>query len=270
LALLNVGLKNGIQTEILTKSLEKLQDIILPPNKSYCFFKFESASDAEVAFNSFLGKSLWTDCAPLLVSFCKELPPITRDESERDPEGLILLEDFITQEMESVLISLIKCEDNKMKNRHVEHFGFEFIYGSNSVDHNNPLERKIPNECDELWTLFDQRCPVLAGFRPDQLTVNQYQPGQGIPSHCDTHSIFEDAIISLSLGSSIVMEFKNPQTGEHLSKLLPRRSLLIMTGESRFGWTHGIVPKVSDIVKSENGFLTVQSRQLRHSFTFRK
>ena len=49
----------------------------------------------------------------------------------------------------------------------------------------------------------------------------------------DTHSAFEDPILSLSLGSSVVMEFKN-QDGQVIPVLLPQRSLLIMSQESRF------------------------------------
>ena len=47
----------------------------------------------------------------------------------------------------------------------------------------------------ELWP-FD--------YEPDQVTVNEYLPGQGIAPHVDTHSAFEDGIASLSLGSSCV------------------------------------------------------------------
>ncbi|KAG5672401.1 hypothetical protein PVAND_002532 [Polypedilum vanderplanki] len=273
LGILNCGLKNGIKTEIIIERINlhaRLEDIILPHNKSYCFLKFENAKDSEVIYNDFLGKTLWNECVPLLLSYVKHLPQINQNELQQCPDGLILIEDFITPEMENKLISLVKCDDNKMKNRNVQHFGYEFIYGSNSVDHNNPLEQKIPSECDDLWKLLDQKCEALVGFRPDQLTVNQYQSGQGIPSHCDTHSIFEDPIISLSLGSSIVMEFKEPISGQHYSKFLPTRSLLILSREIRYKWMHGIVPKKTDIIKTEKGYLTVQNRKLRYSFTFRK
>ena len=48
----------------------------------------------------------------------------------------------------------------------------------------------------------------------------------------DTHSAFEDPILSLSLGSSVVMEFRN-QDGLVIPVLLPQRSLLVMSGEAR-------------------------------------
>lgn len=242
--------------------------MILPPNKSYCFLKFPSLEDAQQVMNKFNGEKMFEENGfPVLFSYCKSIPPFQEDSCE-EPKGLIVLLDFITDEIEKKLLSLLEWDESKMKNRQVQHFGYEFIYGTNTVDHNKPLDRKIPTECDELWNILDEKCPQFKGFRPDQLTVNKYEPGHGIPSHCDTHSVFEELIISLSLNASIVMEFKNGQN--HFSKLLPRKSLLIMSDESRYGWTHGIVPKTSDVVKTKHGFLTVQQRELRYSFTFRK
>ena len=50
--------------------------------------------------------------------------------------------------------------------------------------------------------------------------------------------------------------------------VLPRRSVLVMTGESRYSWTHAIVPRKTDVVSSAGG-LTLSYRQTRVSFTFR-
>jgi hypothetical protein len=90
---------------------------------------------------------------------------------------------------------------------------------------------------------------------------------QGIPSHIDTHSIFEDTILSLSLGSACVMNFKKGE--QKIDIFLPTKSLLIMTGEARYAWAHGICPRHSDVIKTENG-TTTQERDIRVSFTFRK
>lgn len=90
---------------------------------------------------------------------------------------------------------------------------------------------------------------------------------QGIPSHIDTHSVFEDTILSLSLGSAYIMNFKKED--RNINVLLPARSLLIMTGEARYAWTHGICPRHSDVIETENG-ITTQERDIRVSFTFRK
>ncbi|KAK3737010.1 hypothetical protein QZH41_018392 [Actinostola sp. cb2023] len=114
---------------------------------------------------------------------------------------------------------------------------------------------------------------------------------KGIPPHVDTHSVFEEGIISLSLGAKITMEFRHPG-GQHIPVLLPRRSLLVMTGESRYQWTHGITPRKFDIINEDpqpreneanaldhidkcdsNSFstgVTQYQRQTRISLTFRK
>ena len=71
------------------------------------------------------------------------------------------------------------------------------------------------------------------------------------------------------------MDFKGP-TGDHFPIVLPRRSLVIMLGPSRYLYTHGIMPRKSDVVtvQSELGDattqrLTLSRRDTRTSFTFR-
>lgn len=91
----------------------------------------------------------------------------------------------------------------------------------------------------------------------------------------DTHSPFADTIISLSLASDIVMEFRKPSIENskhyeaHVSVPLPRRSLLIMSEESRYGWKHGITPRKIDVIRNQNGHLTTKFRSKRISYTFR-
>ncbi len=64
-----------------------------------------------------------------------------------------------------------------LKHRKVKHFGYEFMYGINNVDRNRPLVHGIPSACDLLiQQLMEEK---HLDSRPDQLTVNQYQPGQG-------------------------------------------------------------------------------------------
>lgn len=91
----------------------------------------------------------------------------------------------------------------------------------------------------------------------------------------DTHSAFTAQIVSLSLASDVIMEFRKPtktnskEYTAHVSVLLPRRSLLIMTGESRYGWKHGITPRKIDAIRNADGHLTAKYRTKRISYTFR-
>lgn len=272
---------NCIDTEAVIEEISRyssqLVDIQLLPKKSYCFLEFEDEIEAAKTVNSMNGISkLAQNGSPVFLSFCLNIPKSDNQPWNSNlPNGLIVIEDIIDENVESKLLEILEWNDedpsNALKNRKVQHFGFEFIYGANNVDPSKPLsEKPIPPICDELWANLAQKCPQFSHFRPDQLTVNRYEPGHGIPSHCDTHSCFEDPIIALSLGSSISMELRQPDSGQNANVFLPRRSLLIMSCESRFGWTHGITPKRSDILKKSGEHLTVQKRGTRTSFTFRK
>lgn len=260
--------------EEITKYSQQLVDIHLMPQKSYCFFEFSDENEAANVVNSMNGISnLAQNGSPIFLCFCQNIPLINNEfMSSHLPNGLTIIEEIIDEELERKLLENLKWDDEgALKNRKVQHFGFEFIYGANNVDPTKPLTQKpIPSECEQIWKNLDERNSKFLNFRPDQLTVNRYEPGHGIPSHCDTHSCFEDPIVALSLGSSITMEFKRPDSGQNSNIHLPRRSLLILSGESRFGWTHGIIPKRSDILKIPGQHLTVQKRETRISFTFRK
>jgi alkylated DNA repair dioxygenase AlkB/SAM-dependent methyltransferase len=99
----------------------------------------------------------------------------------------------------------------------------------------------------------------------NQLTVNHYNPGEGIGSHVDTPSAFSDGLISISLNGGIVMEFRNVHDTK-LKKLvyLPPRSMLLMSKDARYDWEHMIVTRMTDTHNGE-----VFSRKLRVSLTLR-
>jgi alkylated DNA repair dioxygenase AlkB len=58
---------------------------------------------------------------------------------------------------------------------------------------------------------------------------------------------FADGIVSLSLGSPVVMDFESTSNAkERKSGKLPRRSLLSMHGTARYKYRHGIQKRTSD------------------------
>jgi hypothetical protein len=86
-----------------------------------------------------------------------------------------------------------------------------------------------------------------------QVTLNLYRPGDGITPHIDLLQRFGDGIILLSLGSGIAMELAN-KAGDITHELwLPSRSLLVLEGEARYEWTHGIQRRIVDRVENEDG-----------------
>jgi alkylated DNA repair dioxygenase AlkB len=81
---------------------------------------------------------------------------------------------------------------------------------------------------------------------PNQLIVNEYPAGTGIPSHVD-HVAFDDTIVSVSLGSSCVMDFMRPGVSHTEAVFLEPRSALVLSGEARQRWTHAIPARESDL-----------------------
>ncbi|KAJ3377357.1 hypothetical protein HDU92_008421, partial [Lobulomyces angularis] len=92
----------------------------------------------------------------------------------------------------------------------------------------------------------------------NQLTVNEYLPGQGIPGHCDTHSVFDDEILLISLVSGIIFEIGAK------SVYIPPKSLISMQGFSRYGLEHSIKERKVDVVYNK-----IVERRRRISLTFR-
>jgi len=100
------------------------------------------------------------------------------------------------------------------------------------------------------------------GIDADQCIINHYNPGEGISYHIDNTQHFDDAIYVLSLMSPIVMCFKHGS--QEKTKVLEPRSLMVMSGEARYHWSHAIPARKSDII---NGKLV--KRGIRISITFR-
>ena len=97
---------------------------------------------------------------------------------------------------------------------------------------------------------------------PNQIGVNEYLPGQGIAPHVDRHG---GPVASLSLGSGCVMDLVSLFDKPTVSFWLAPRSLVVIKGEARSAWKHGIARRQKDVI---NGM--AYRRRRRVSITFRK
>ena len=115
------------------------------------------------------------------------------------------------------------------------------------------------------WT-FQLETTSMSFPELNQMTCNQYAPGEGIGPHVDTPSAFGDGLISISLNSGTVMEFRKTMSEDRLKKLvyLPPRSLLLMTGPARYEWEHMIHNRMTDTIQGQ-----VLTRGTRLSLTLR-
>jgi alkylated DNA repair dioxygenase AlkB len=176
-------------------------------------------------------------------------------------EGLSYGAGFVTAEEEAALIAAVDAEpwlDDLW--RRVQHYGYRYDYRARAVD---PSLRLGPLP---MWVAFVVRRLVAGGHMPgapDQLIVNEYQPGQGIGAHVDA-AAFGPVIASVSLGAPCVINFTEI-AGEGRERLvLEPRSLLVLSGPARTRWKHGIPVRASDRI----GGVDVP-RGRRVSLTFR-
>ncbi|MBI4446899.1 MAG: alpha-ketoglutarate-dependent dioxygenase AlkB [Acidobacteria bacterium] len=177
--------------------------------------------------------------------------------------GLGYVSDYLTTEEEQELLSVIDVQPwlSDLKRR-VQHYGYRYDYKRRSVDRSMYLG-PLPEWAAELAAGL-----VGDGWvteRPDQLIINEYLPGQGILGHVDCIPCFSDTIVSISLGSSCVMVFTHRRTGVQEPVLLEPRSLVVLKGEARYQWKHGIPARKTDDYNARK-----IARGRRISLTFRK
>jgi alkylated DNA repair dioxygenase AlkB len=177
------------------------------------------------------------------------------------PDDFVVVPDFLTKAEEQELLRKIDAAPwNREMKRRVQQYGFRYDYKARAVSKRDRLG-DLPDWAMEIaQRLVD--CDYFATL-PDQVIVNEYEPGQGISPHTDRTTCFGPAIASLSLGSDIVMDFID-DVGKSGAVVLPRRSMLVLRGSSRESWRHGIAQRRRDVINAEKF-----ARSRRVSLTFR-
>lgn len=174
--------------------------------------------------------------------------------------GLQLIQDAITSEYHDHLIAIIDQQPWLTDfRRRVQHYGYRYDYKSHSIDASQFLG-PLPD-----WSMLFLEQLQYADFIeqiPDQLIVNEYEPGQGISPHIDCRPCFGDVIFSLTLGSTCIMEFTHAEVKVPI--FLEPCSVLIMQGEARQIWKHAIPARKTDIYAGKSF-----ERKRRISLTFR-
>ena len=160
------------------------------------------------------------------------------------PPGLTYLPNFISPEIEIGLVTQIDQQtwQTNLKRR-VQHYGYRYDYRARRArreDYLGPLPQFLTTLAERL--AGDGHVPT----KPDQVIINEYQPGQGISAHIDCRPCFGEVIASLSLGSACVMRFENDARDQQYDLCLARRSLLLLSEAARYDWTHAIAPRHTD------------------------
>lgn len=284
------GFELGTERAALVAALAPFSpiDTVAPPGRVQSFAWFATPEAATRAAQSLNGTR--PNGLPLPLSFAygqeqlaPRSPTVIADPAhvESAIPGLRLLLEYISAHEEAALLDCCGVQQggdtlagsswSVQRHRAVRHFGFSFDYATNDATEAAPCPLPPP-----VGALAQRLCSAdgLMPFPADQVTVNRYLPGDGIPSHVDNVDAFADGIASVSLAADTVMVFQRPSSGmpgrtglcaaQRVEVVLPRRSALVMCGESRFSWEHGIAARTVDIIDD-----AVVPRFTRVSLTFR-
>jgi alkylated DNA repair dioxygenase AlkB len=178
--------------------------------------------------------------------------------------GLYYCDNCITEDEEKELINNINKEkwSNELSRR-VQHYGYKYDYKKRKInkdDYLGDLPKWTNNAENKIFDLINGNKNINLPYKKfDQLIINEYQSGQGISAHVDCVPCFTDGIITMTVGNSGIMTFSKDGVSHDVK--LKRRSVAILSGSSRYKWTH-------EINKTKNkNFSDVDPRI---SLTFRK
>lgn len=157
--------------------------------------------------------------------------------------GLQYVSDYLSAEQHDHLVQIIDQQPwlTDLKRR-VQQYGYRYDYRARQAI----ADMSLGPFPAWLQTLANQIGRDLTVETPDQAILNEYQPGQGIAPHIDCQPCYGDTIVSISLLSGCVMTYsRGDQT---LPIWLAPRSAVIMQGEARQLWKHGIARVKNDLV----------------------
>ena len=191
-------------------------------------------------------------------------PPPNNEEAVNAIGGFKYIEDYIDESQHGWLLNQIdKSPWLQDLRRRVQHYGFKYDYKARKVNHDMRIGQ-LPDWLQKLGRKLyaDGHMPA----EPDQVIVNEYEPGQGISSHIDCEPCFANMIVSLSLNSGCIMDFTNKRDKtKKIPVWLAPKSIIILRDAARYEWLHGIAPRKSDRWEDQT-----YERQRRVSLTFRK
>ena len=154
---------------------------------------------------------------------------------------------FLTGSESHDLLSQIDARPwmNDLKRR-VQHYGWRYDYSSRVATEEMKTE-PLPGFILKIARELKERGWFAS--MPDQVIVNEYEPGQGIAPHID-RDCFGPSVATLSLGDRWPMQFtplgRSAVATESEEIFLDVGSMLILRGDARTKWMHGIVKRRTD------------------------
>lgn len=196
---------------------------------------------------------------------CSLLPDAPDGTQQAPVPGLHYRPSFLSPDEEAAYIRRIDASEDAWLtdlSRRVQHYGWRYHYAQRTIT----ADLRIGPLPDWLQMLAQRLYEETGLFErpPEQVIVNEYEPGQGIALHTD-HPGFGPAVATISLGDEWEMGFSRHIGKDEVKarKMLARGSALILTGEARRHWRHGIAKRATE------GGRRGRKRRRRLSLTFR-
>eukprot|EP01006_Ploeotia_vitrea_P008602 TRINITY_DN20657_c0_g1_i1.p1 TRINITY_DN20657_c0_g1~~TRINITY_DN20657_c0_g1_i1.p1 ORF type:complete len:429 (-),score=39.02 TRINITY_DN20657_c0_g1_i1:614-1870(-) len=194
------------------------------------------------------------------------------DDTKFRPSGLQYIPNYITPTEEVNFVSYIDKhgEWDESLRRRTQQYGFKYNYNEvQSQSDKVYFMDEIPPIFDSLIEKFIQDGIFSQGTAPNQLIVNEYEPGQGINPHAD-HEKLGDTVISISMLCPVNFTFINNGDSNAPYKqcfllYAERCSAIVLKGTARYRWKHAIASVHKDMDPQGNVF----QRLRRVSLTFR-
>jgi len=100
----------------------------------------------------------------------------------------------------------------------------------------------LPDYTDRILTRMRNEVQLLDRFQPVELCNLEYEQARGssIDFHQDDSWIWGELLVSVNMLRECVMTFVDDEEKRLAFVLLPRRSLLVVSGDARYRSQHGI------------------------------
>lgn len=166
---------------------------------------------------------------------------ILRTEMSKLPDGLIFLENYITEEDEKNMYAMM--EENEWvpkENRLVQQYNFSYSYVPPYKLKSAPVAPEILKTIANTLPALESNGTLNAPNTKWQIIINRYLKGEGISPHIDHVKLFSDKVYCITLGSPATMRFTCD--AEKYDLVPSNRSMYVMTEDARYKWKHQMMP----------------------------
>jgi alkylated DNA repair dioxygenase AlkB len=176
--------------------------------------------------------------------------------------GYIYLPEALTPAEQAGLVEAIDKEGRWEQDyeRLAQRHGYRYEYKSRTLTRTGPLAPWVRS-----WAEAAHERRWMSS-RPDQVTVQWYEPGTGIADHCDDRQCFGPEIATISLLAPCTYRLHYPGSKQAHTQVLEPGCVVLLSGEARAHWKHDIPKTKATRIGTRRlsvTFRTVDSRRVR-------